>query len=518
MKSLKKPGVMLSDGKTNVGRNKAWRYNLSPSRKIIKEFKKNELHKYRAPPSSPDTAKTSSTEWQVLYTTQMTQKTKKYHDGYIRLRICGSSGRQVMLFDESRKLLDSRFLKKNEEIRSGESLVFDAHLVEIGDSEGAHNPAVDLSAQGNKCINLSKTDIIHGQQNCLGRNRSVRKEFVMNGVYTNRAQHSSPEKSNITEWQVMYSTQVTQKAKKYHDGHLRLAICGSMGRQVMLYDQSWEQLSSRFLKNNEVIRPGEVITFDGYLVDIGEPGVDHQSVADENFQGNNSNIVERSGIMHRPQICPKSDKSVLKEWHALYTGQITQKAKKYQSGILRLESCGSYRMQVTLLTEDKITLTSKFLDLSEDVKEGNTYTLPKYLVEVGEQCLNSEGILQSNICPGKDGDPSLDEITLSKTTPTNELSCGGKPQNNVCEGKYAYSHFSKDDEIKLGKTVFANKPVRDAHQILSILQKPMDKDSAAARNKSMMKPASSTTEFQVSDASHGSDDHEDESPTFDLGF
>lgn len=34
------------------------------------------------------------------------------------------------------------------------------------------------------------------------------------------------------EWQVMYTTQVTQKAKKYHDGFIRLAIIGSLQRQV----------------------------------------------------------------------------------------------------------------------------------------------------------------------------------------------------------------------------------------------------------------------------------------------
>lgn len=34
------------------------------------------------------------------------------------------------------------------------------------------------------------------------------------------------------------------------------------------------------------------------------------------------------------------------EWHALYTTQMTQKAKKYHSGFLRLASCNSYQMQV----------------------------------------------------------------------------------------------------------------------------------------------------------------------------
>lgn len=38
------------------------------------------------------------------------------------------------------------------------------------------------------------------------------------------------------------------------------------------------------------------------------------------------------------------------EWDAMYTTQITQRAKKYSNGILRLTSCGSYQSQVSLST------------------------------------------------------------------------------------------------------------------------------------------------------------------------
>lgn len=34
------------------------------------------------------------------------------------------------------------------------------------------------------------------------------------------------------EWNAMYTTHLTQKAKKYHDGFLQLANCGLRGRQV----------------------------------------------------------------------------------------------------------------------------------------------------------------------------------------------------------------------------------------------------------------------------------------------
>lgn len=34
------------------------------------------------------------------------------------------------------------------------------------------------------------------------------------------------------EWHAMFTTQVTQKAKKYHDGFLQLSICVSQRKQV----------------------------------------------------------------------------------------------------------------------------------------------------------------------------------------------------------------------------------------------------------------------------------------------
>jgi len=34
-------------------------------------------------------------EWQVLYTTELTKKNKKYHDGFLHIEPCGSFGKQV---------------------------------------------------------------------------------------------------------------------------------------------------------------------------------------------------------------------------------------------------------------------------------------------------------------------------------------------------------------------------------------------------------------------------------------
>ncbi|XP_019446487.1 PREDICTED: uncharacterized protein LOC109349892 isoform X7 [Lupinus angustifolius] len=236
----------------------------------IAEFKKRELLKYVSPKISPETTKPSTTEYQVLYTTQVTQKAKKYHDGFLQLVIRGSHGEQVMLFDASRKLLHSRYLKKDDIIKPGESIAFDAYLVDVGERQGSHIPA--SSVQGN---NLSGVERMENDR----QQPSVDTDT-----------HAPVGKS---EWQVSYTAQLTQKAKKYHDGFLQLEFCGSHGRQVVLYDLSKRPLERRFLKKDEVIRAGESVRFDGHLVDVGEPEGSHQSPVKLNEQDTGNRVIER---------------------------------------------------------------------------------------------------------------------------------------------------------------------------------------------------------------------------------
>ncbi|TXG50711.1 hypothetical protein EZV62_023235 [Acer yangbiense] len=302
-----------SDGKIDGVKKKAQPNCTSPSQKIIREFKKRELEKYGTPQSSPETKETKTTEWQVLYTTQLTQKAKKYHDGFVRLKICGSQGRQILLFDETRKLLDSRFLRRDEVIKSSESVAFDGHLVEIGELEENREPLADLNVHRNNSNIAGKAEALHRQQNYIKNINSDGKEFRKSEVSQYGAPQSGPETKNSStnEWQVMYTTQVTQKAKKYHDGSLRLAIIGSFRRQVMLYDDGRKLLNSRFLKKDEVIRSGESISFDSHLVDIGEPQ-EHRLQMDVNLEGFNSNVVQKTEIMHKQQNSLRAYKSVVK--------------------------------------------------------------------------------------------------------------------------------------------------------------------------------------------------------------
>lgn len=52
---------------------------------------------------------------------------------------------QVSLYDECEKLLECRLLKNDETVISGESLVFNGYLVDIGDQEGEKKPECDLN-------------------------------------------------------------------------------------------------------------------------------------------------------------------------------------------------------------------------------------------------------------------------------------------------------------------------------------------------------------------------------------
>ena len=69
-----------------------------------------------------------------------------------------------MLYDATRTLLDSRFLKKDEIIRSGESLAFDAHLVDIGETEEIHKSPMDLKAPERNCRVVGNRGTLHEQE------------------------------------------------------------------------------------------------------------------------------------------------------------------------------------------------------------------------------------------------------------------------------------------------------------------------------------------------------------------
>lgn len=84
-----------------------------------------------------------------------------------------------MLFDASKKLLNSRFLKKDEVISLGESIAFDAHLVEIGEPDGELKPFTDSNVQRDNCNVAKETRTMHRQENYVDLSKHVEKGWIV---------------------------------------------------------------------------------------------------------------------------------------------------------------------------------------------------------------------------------------------------------------------------------------------------------------------------------------------------
>ncbi|KAG6399181.1 hypothetical protein SASPL_140657 [Salvia splendens] len=216
--------------------------------------------------------------WIVTYTNHVKQKRKVYHDGllvvqssrnkgecllisyygarfYLMPSLFGSNMKchhdQFMMYDEWDKLLETRFVKKGDLITSGETITFGSYLADLD-----RKPLV--GKRKGRVINISPSQkMIRAHLGGCGRRQQLR--FVLN------------------------TSQITQKAKKYHDGFLQLIIRGSQGRQVKLYDTNRRHLDGRFLKKDEKICSGESLILDGHLVDIGEQEEDHTQPTDLNI-------------------------------------------------------------------------------------------------------------------------------------------------------------------------------------------------------------------------------------------
>ncbi|KAL3817900.1 hypothetical protein ACJIZ3_003805 [Penstemon smallii] len=455
--------------------------------------------------------------WSVTYTKHVKQKRKVYQDGYLQLQ---SSCQKVVLYDEYDTLLDSRFVKKDEVIKSGETLAFDSYLVDIADQCRGHEPVSTLIFQ-EKDKKVAGTGSLYSHESRNSSNSVDRKPtFGKNRI---RAINLSPSQKIIrdfkksemnkygsspscldmtrstTEWQVLYTTQITQKKKKFHDGFLQLVVRGSQGRQVMLYDTTRRLLDSKFLKKDELVIPGETLALEGHIVDIGEHEGDIKPAINLNHQGRNCAVPGKTDRANDQAKIPSNNNdpaasllfSASAEWDAMYTTQVTQKAKKYNNAILKLASSGSYRMQVTLLAEDGTTLGRRFLKLSENVRTGTTLELPGYLVEVGQSRDYDSSVKDSKVKTS-----SIDDILLSKRVSRTMPFCNisgsnvsqGKPQNKTSPRKLANlndSSFTKED-TKLSMRTPANEPRRAAHDILSILRKPMIQGNVVPMNKPLV--------------------------------
>ncbi|KHN16721.1 hypothetical protein glysoja_002818 [Glycine soja] len=374
-----------------------------------------------------------SKRWTVTYTKHIKQKRKVYQDGFLELHVSTS---KVKLYDECEKLLECRLLKNDEIVTSGETLIFNGYLVDIGDPEGGNKPESDLNVD-RKLKNYSRF-----------RTPSEFKKRELLKYGSPKISQETP-KTSTEEWFVLYTTQVTQKAKKYHDGFLRLVLRGSSGVQVMLFDTSRKLLDSRFLKKDDVIKSGESIAFDSYLIDIGEQ--QGSCTPDSNVLADKCTNV-KAMKMGRQKTSLKTDTHV------------------------NVGKGGKQTIIVVLYDLSKRPLERRFLRKDEVIREGESVYFDGHLVEVGEH----EGSHHSPVKLNERG-------TGNNVVERRQLGHGqngfhnvcpsfakGKPPSELCPGQDSglNSLITELEEIKSNRITPPIKPLRDANQILSILQNP----------------------------------------------
>lgn len=170
------------------------------------------------------------------------------------------------------------------------------------------------------------------------------------------------------------------------------------------------------------------------------------------------------------------------EWDAMYTAQVTQRNKKYHSGIIKLASCGSYRMQATLLAEDGTTLCRRYLKLSEHLSSGSEFQFPNYLVEVGGPRKLHDG-LQSKDSPHKEADSVFTRYGAEKIKQSKETCVAGLQSKKSLWKEPDSVVRSFRNEIKPSGETSIKKPLRDVHGILSVLRKPVTRECGVSIKK-----------------------------------
>lgn len=68
---------------------------------------------------------------------------------------------QVILYDDSRKQLDSKYLKKEEVVECGETLTLDCYLVEVVEEHS--EPLSDMNIQGRAKISIDNFGKLNGK-------------------------------------------------------------------------------------------------------------------------------------------------------------------------------------------------------------------------------------------------------------------------------------------------------------------------------------------------------------------
>nr|BAD23410.1 hypothetical protein [Oryza sativa Japonica Group]BAD33711.1 hypothetical protein [Oryza sativa Japonica Group] len=325
--------------------------------------------------------------WAATYTKHVKQKRKAYQDGAIVLHRASVN---LVLLDDAGGTVECRTLRTGEEVFPGASLAFQRHLVDVGEPEphpgsGSSSAAASPASRG----------VHRGGASARARPSAVNsrppRAFADPNTKGGGGGGGKDEAvgSSFQEWTALYTTQLTQKAKKFHDGVVRLAQVSSHAKQIILLDEEGGVLATRYLKSGESLETGKKCHFPNYLIEICEAKSVNKDLEDSkssNTAGSSKPETSKIGVVDAGSsgsIMGSTD-SEFKEWSALYTTQLTQKAKKYHDGVIKLVQVGSHAKQIVLLDEDGGVLGSRYLKSGESVESGMKYQLPNYLIEVCE--------------------------------------------------------------------------------------------------------------------------------------
>ncbi|KAF0913237.1 hypothetical protein E2562_020391 [Oryza meyeriana var. granulata] len=427
--------------------------------------------------------------WAATYTKHVKQKRKAYQDGALVLH--RASGNLVLL-DDAGVTVECRVLRAGEKVSPGASLAFQRHLVDVGEPE-PHPTCYFGSWSGRSSAAASSASraVHRGGARARPSAANSRPPHAFPKPTTKGRGGGKDEAadSSFQEWSALYTNHLTQKAKKFHDGVVRLVQVGSHAKQVVLLDEEGEVLGIRYLKSGEYVESGKKCHFPNYLIEICEAksekkGVDSNS-SDEpmvrtRLSGENTSDKTGSGPMSKslkfisPQNFHDLDESKSSstagssepetaktgavdagssgsntEWSALYTTQLTQKAKKYHDGVIKLMQVGSHAKQIVLMDEEGGVLGSRYLKSGESIESGMKCQLPNYLIEV------CEIRKQKNVVESKH--PS--EEALSHTGPKNGENIIDKTDDRNKSPKFVsplkFNYFKKS---RLQGSIGCNRP------------------------------------------------------------
>lgn len=97
-------------------------------------------------------------EWSVLYTAQLNQKAKKFHDGVIRLVQAGPNAKQIVLLDEEGGVLGTRYFNSGESIECGKRCQFPNYIIEVAELRNKMKDVEHKHATGEASSHTEKKD------------------------------------------------------------------------------------------------------------------------------------------------------------------------------------------------------------------------------------------------------------------------------------------------------------------------------------------------------------------------